>query len=102
MPAMGQTQAHECQLCCTLLRWLGLIPVFADLGFNFDGEGSTEPDPSASGGGRSEFFARPSYQDGVRAVTGAQRGVPDIAMSAACDGSVNIYSSYQPGGSAGR
>jgi subtilase family serine protease len=60
-------------------------------------EGSTEPDPSASGGGRSEFFARPSYQDGVKAVTGARRGVPDIAMSAACDGSVSIYSSYQPG-----
>jgi subtilase family serine protease len=60
-------------------------------------EGSTEPDPAASGGGRSEFFARPSYQDGVKAVTGAGRGVPDIAMSAACDGSVSIYSSYQPG-----
>ena len=44
--------------------------------------GSTDPDPLASGGGTSEYFARPSYQDGVKAVTGASRGVPDIAMSA--------------------
>jgi subtilase family serine protease len=60
-------------------------------------DGSTDPSPVASGGGTSEFFARPSYQDSVKAVTGAHRGVPDIAMSAACDGSVNTYSSYQPG-----
>ena len=60
-------------------------------------EGSNAPDPTASGGGTSEFFARPSYQNSVKAVTGAHRGVPDIAMSAACDGSVTVYSSYQPG-----
>jgi subtilase family serine protease len=59
--------------------------------------GSTAPAPAASGGGTSEFFARPSYQDGVKAVTGARRGVPDIAMSAACDGSVYVYGSYLPG-----
>jgi subtilase family serine protease len=60
-------------------------------------DGSADPSPAASGGGTSKFFARPAYQDGVRAVTGARRGVPDIAMSAACDGSVSVYSSYQPG-----
>jgi subtilase family serine protease len=60
-------------------------------------EGSTNPSPAASGGGTSKFFARPAYQDGVKAVTGARRGVPDVAMSAACDGSVSVYSSYQPG-----
>ena len=60
-------------------------------------QGSTDPDPTASGGGTSEFFARPAYQNGVKAVTGARRGVPDIAMSAACDGAVSVYSSYQPG-----
>jgi subtilase family serine protease len=59
--------------------------------------GSTDPTPVASGGGTSEFFGRPSYQDGVKAVTGPRRGVPDISMSAACDGSVAVYSSYQPG-----
>jgi subtilase family serine protease len=56
--------------------------------------GLTAPSPAASGGGRSEFFARPAYQNGVEAMTGAHRGVPDIAMSAGCDGAVSIYSSY--------
>ena len=59
--------------------------------------GSTDPDPLASGGGTSEYFARPSYQDGVEAVTGASRGVPDIAMSGACNGAVNVYSSFANG-----
>ncbi|MFY9650773.1 S53 family peptidase, partial [Trebonia sp.] len=52
------------------------------------------PVPFASGGGTSEFFARPSYQNGVKAVTGAMRGVPDIAMSASCDGAVEVYSTF--------
>ena len=56
--------------------------------------GSTHASPFASGGGTSEFFARPSYQSGVKAVTGADRGVPDISMSAACNGAVDVYSSY--------
>ena len=59
--------------------------------------GSTDPDPLASGGGTSEYFARPSFQNGVMAVTGARRGVPDIAMSAACNGAVNVYSSFANG-----
>jgi len=58
------------------------------------------PVPFASGGGLSEFFARPPYQNGVRSVTGDRRGVPDIAMSAACDGAVNVYSTF-PGQPAG-
>ncbi|MGH3247648.1 MAG: S53 family peptidase [Trebonia sp.] len=58
-------------------------------------EGSSDPAPAASGGGKSEFFARPSYQNGVGAVTGAHRGVPDISMSGACDGSVTVYGTYQ-------
>jgi subtilase family serine protease len=58
------------------------------------------PSPAAAGGGKSVFFARPGYQNGVASVTGAQRGVPDIAMSAACDGSVDVYSSY-PGAPSG-
>ena len=50
--------------------------------------------PSASGGGLSELFTRPAYQDGVKNVTGPARGVPDISMSAACDGSVVTYQSF--------
>lgn len=58
--------------------------------------GGLDPSPYASGGGRSEFFARPAYQNAVKAVTLGQRGVPDIAMSAACNGAVSVYGSYVP------
>ncbi len=47
-----------------------------------------------SGGGRSIVFARPSYQNSVRAVTGAYRGVPDISMDASCSSGVAIYGSF--------
>ncbi len=57
-------------------------------------DGNPGPNPLASGGGLSVFFGRPGYQDGVRNVVGTRRGVPDIAMSAACDGSVDVYGSY--------
>jgi subtilase family serine protease len=53
-----------------------------------------DPSPAAGGGGKSVFFARPRYQNGVASVTGASRGVPDISMSGACDGAVDVYSSY--------
>jgi subtilase family serine protease len=69
-----------------------------DNAWNLYANGSTSPVPAASGGGVSEFFARPSYQNGVKAITGARRGVPDISMSGACDGSVSVYSGYAGGG----
>ncbi len=47
--------------------------------------------PNATGGGVSTFFARPAYQAKVAAVTGAHRGVPDVAMSASCTGLVDTY-----------
>jgi len=59
---------------------------------------ATSLNATASGGGTSEFFARPAWQNGVKAITGAHRGVPDISMSAACDGSVEVYSSFQGAG----
>ena len=59
--------------------------------------GSSDPSPFASGGGRSAVFARPAWQNSVKAVTLGRRGVPDISMSASCNGAVNVYSSYQPG-----
>jgi subtilase family serine protease len=54
---------------------------------------SSYPVPIASGGGKSSYFGRPSYQNGVKSVTGSARGVPDISMSAACSVSVNVYQS---------
>jgi subtilase family serine protease len=56
--------------------------------------GNAGPNPLASGGGLSAFFARPSYQNAVRSVVGNHRGVPDISMSAACNGSVDTYGTF--------
>jgi len=56
--------------------------------------GDDGPNPDATGGGKSVVFGRPSYQNGVKSVTGGSRGVPDIAMSGACDGTVQVYESY--------
>ncbi|HEY7279806.1 MAG TPA: S53 family peptidase [Trebonia sp.] len=91
--AVGGTQLRPHGAGYTSVAWNDTY----DLAWTMYAEGSTDPSPAASGGGMSAFFARPSYQNGVKAVTGAHRGVPDVAMSAACDGSVSVYSSYQPG-----
>jgi subtilase family serine protease len=56
--------------------------------------GNAGPNPLAGGGGRSVLFARPGFQNGVARVTGGHRGVPDISMSAACDGSVDTYGTF--------
>ena len=53
---------------------------------------------SDSGGGTSIAFARPSYQNGVAAVTGKDRGVPDVAMDASCKSAVAVYGSFYPTG----
>ena len=57
-------------------------------------DGNPGPNPLAGGGGKSALFGRPSYQNGVRNVVGSQRGVPDISMSAACNGSVDTYGTF--------
>jgi subtilase family serine protease len=57
-------------------------------------DGNSGPNPLAGGGGLSIFFTRPAYQNGVRNVVGDRRGVPDISMSAACNGSVDTYSTF--------
>ena len=56
--------------------------------------GSNGPNPLAGGGGKSVLFTRPSYQNLVRNVVGRARGVPDISMSAACNGAVDVYQSF--------
>jgi subtilase family serine protease len=57
--------------------------------------GGPGPSPLAGGGGKSVLFGRPAYQDGVQPVVGARRGVPDISMSAACNGAVDTYGTYR-------
>jgi subtilase family serine protease len=56
--------------------------------------GDDGPNPLASGGGLSAFFPRPAYQNAVKSVVGNHRGVPDISMSAACNGSVDTYGTF--------
>jgi subtilase family serine protease len=56
--------------------------------------GDNGPNPLAGGGGKSVFFHRPPYQQGVRNVVGHSRGVPDISMSGACNGAVDVYQSF--------
>ncbi|HEX4094285.1 MAG TPA: S53 family peptidase [Trebonia sp.] len=90
---VGGTQLKQSGASYTSVAWNDTYNQAADEYWG----GSTDPDPLASGGGKSEFFARPSWQNSVKAVTGASRGVPDIAMSAACNGAVNVYSSFAPG-----
>jgi subtilase family serine protease len=54
--------------------------------------------PAASTGGKSTVFARPVYQNGVSGLTGSARGVPDISMSAAVNGSALVYLDAKAGG----
>jgi subtilase family serine protease len=57
--------------------------------------GDKGPNPLAGGGGKSVIFKRPSYQSGVAGVVGSRRGVPDISMSGACNGAVDMYQSFK-------
>lgn len=57
-------------------------------------EGDAGPNPLAGGGGLSTVFGRPDYQVPVAGTVGGHRGVPDIAMSGACSGAVDVYQSF--------
>ena len=90
---VGGTQLKESGASYTSVAWTDTY----NTAVNHDWFGSTRAVPYAAGGGKSAIFARPTYQNGVKSLTGAKRGVPDIAMSAACSGAVTVYSSDQPG-----
>ena len=51
----------------------------------------------AGGGGLSTVFGRPDFQDGLGQTVDHHRGVPDISMSAAVDGGVDVYYTFAPG-----
>ena len=70
--AVGGTQLRENGAAYTSVAWNDTY----DKALNQFFYGSTKPNALASGGGKSEFFSRPAYQNGVKAVTGATRGVP--------------------------
>ncbi|HEX4225450.1 MAG TPA: S53 family peptidase [Pseudonocardiaceae bacterium] len=50
----------------------------------------------AGGGGVSSVFPRPGFQNNDRSVVGNHRGTPDISLSAAVDGAVVLYYSFNP------
>ncbi len=59
--------------------------------------GNSGPNPLATGGAKSVDYGRPGYQNAVRGVTGSQRGIPDISMSASCSVAVNVFETFTGG-----
>lgn len=49
-----------------------------------------------TGGGLSTVYGPQSFQDSVRGIVGAHRGVPDVAWNAAVNGGVLTFHSYFP------
>ena len=62
---------------------------------NRDGSGNflNETGWSGSGGGPSAYEARPGYQNGIQAIVGAKRGVPDYSFDADPNTGVSVYDS---------
>ncbi len=105
--ASGDTGATDYKLDSQTLydhrvnSWPSSDPLVTSVGgtqLTLDSKGNrTEPDVAwaenqgASGGGLSEFFARPSFQNSVQKVVAGHRGTPDIAMAAATDGAAIVY-----------
>ncbi|HWD08225.1 MAG TPA: S53 family peptidase, partial [Actinomycetota bacterium] len=109
----GATGLLADQSCCyttTVVDWPGSDPLVTAVGGTqlslndagnrtaadavWNDTGLLGPGGGASGGGRSQLFGRPPYQDGVAGMVGDARGTPDISMSASVDGAVDTYSSF--------
>ncbi len=67
----------------------GGTTIHRDASGNFTGETGW----SGSGGGPSKYEARPSYQDGIKAIVGSARGVPDFSFDADPNSGVSVYDS---------
>jgi subtilase family serine protease len=52
------------------------------------------PIPTATGGGVSHLYDQPSYQRGLGRGFGGGRTIPDVSLSAAIDGGVLVWESY--------
>ena len=105
--AVGGTQIHESAAgSFSQVAWNDTYDVPLQQAFT----GTNGPSPFSTGGGVSEFFKLPLYQLGVahtiaNAIGAAPRSklpraIPDISMSAACDGAVTYYTSF-PGSTPG-
>jgi subtilase family serine protease len=61
---------------------------------------SAPPSPTATGGGKSRIYRRPSFQEHLSKLEDDHRGIPDLSMSASCTGTIEVYQSFigQPAG----
>ena len=103
----GATDAKLDLSCCyaqQVVDWPSSDPLVTSIGgtqLHLDDTGNRlAPDNvwndgfAATGGGPSHVFSRPHFQNPVRNVVGNHRGLPDISMSGACDGAVDVYSTF--------
>ncbi|HEX3427043.1 MAG TPA: S53 family peptidase [Acidimicrobiales bacterium] len=109
----GATDLLPDESCCYPFRvtsWPPSDPLVTAVGgtqLHLDANGNrTAPDsvwndqaffgsPAAGGGGQSIVFPRPAFQNPVARVVGGQRGVPDVSMSAAVNGAVDVFYSFK-------
>jgi subtilase family serine protease len=119
-PSSGCPDPHDV-VCCSSTRttdWPASDPLVTGVGgtqLHLDAAGNrTAPDSvwndlsstlgvpgpvytgGSSGGGLSQVFSRPRFQDGVAGTVGGDRGTPDISMSAAVNGAVDFYDTSDP------
>jgi subtilase family serine protease len=103
----GATDDLPDESCCYTYRvdsWPSSDPLVTSVGgtmLDLDASGNRlAPDVvwndgfGAGGGGQSTVFSRPAFQNGVSSVVGADRGTPDMSMSAAVDGAVDVFYSF--------
>jgi subtilase family serine protease len=99
----GATDLLADTSCCFPFRvnsWPSADPLVTSLGgtlLNLDDAGnrlSADVAWSGSGGGPSHVFTRPGFQSDVRSVVGGRRGTPDVSMSAAPRGGVDVFYSF--------
>ncbi|MGW2423284.1 S53 family peptidase [Streptomyces sp. NPDC001709] len=93
------------------LSWPGSDPSFVSVGgsrLHLDADGrrtaadtvwnDSSSGNGATGGGPSQTFQRPAYQDGTRGVVGQRRGTPDLSMDGSWSGGTLIYQGFLSNG----
>lgn len=97
----GDSPGTEWPSVLTNIVAVGGTTIERDMNNNFQTEtvwSDTDGDVfSSTGGGKSEFIDRPSFQSAVSKVVKKTRGVPDVAADANPDSGVWVYISQQGG-----
>ena len=108
----GATDLLSNQSCCYPFRvtsWPASDPLVTAVGgtdLSLDSSGHrtvadqvwNDGAAGAGGGGLSVDFSRPAYQNGVAAIVGRHRGIPDVSLSASDVDPVDIYASFPGAG----